>query len=69
MFKKKTDFAWNPQPKRCCVQKEFFEFNSLFLVLTFQIIYQSQNYMRQPLKPLNLVTINLKDESFYNSIE
>ena len=25
--------------------------------------------MRQPLKPLNLLTINLKNESFYNSIE
>ena len=25
--------------------------------------------MTQPLKPLNLLTINLKDESFHNSIE
>ena len=25
--------------------------------------------MTQPLKPLNLLTVNLKDESFHNSIE
>ena len=69
ILKKKIDFAWNPEPKRHCLQKVFMKFNSLFLILTFQIIYQSPNYMTQPFKSLNLLTINLKDESFHNSIE
>ena len=38
--KKNTGFTWNPQPQRHSVQKVFFKFNPLFVVLTFQIIYQ-----------------------------
>ena len=37
-LKKKTGFTWNPQPQRHSVQKVFFKFNLLFVVLTFQII-------------------------------
>ena len=42
----------------------------IFHVLTFQTIQytNTQNYMTQSLKPLNLLTINIKDESFYDSI-
>ena len=69
ILKKKRDFACNPQHQKCCVQTVFFNFNPIFLVLTFQIIYQYPNNMTQPLKPLNLSAINLKDESFHNSIE
>ena len=41
-----------------------------FLMLTFQIIQYTNtpNYMTQSLKPLNLWTINLKDESFHDSL-
>ena len=39
-LKKKTEFTWNPQLQRQSVQKVFFKFNCLFVVLTFQIIYQ-----------------------------
>ena len=38
-LKKKAGFTWNPQLQRHSVQKVFFKFNSLFVVLTFQIIY------------------------------
>ena len=38
-FKKTTGFTWNPQPQKHSVQV-FFKFNPLFVVLTFQIIYQ-----------------------------
>ena len=31
----KTDFTWNPQPQKQSVQKVFFKFNPLFVVLTF----------------------------------
>ena len=31
----KTDFTWNPQPQKQSVQKVFFKFNLLFVVLTF----------------------------------
>ena len=33
--KKKTGFTWNPQPQRNSVQKVFFKFNPLFVVLNF----------------------------------
>ena len=39
-LKKKTDFTWNPQPQKHSVQKVFFKFNPLFVVLSFQIIHQ-----------------------------
>ena len=39
-LKKKTGFTWNPQPQRHSVQKVFLKINALFVVLTFQIIYQ-----------------------------
>ena len=39
-LKKKTGFKWNLQPQRNSVQKVFFKFNPLFVVLIFQIIYQ-----------------------------
>ena len=32
-------------------------------------MYHTAYNMTQPLKPLNLLIINLKDESFHNSIE
>ena len=34
-LKKKTDFTWKPQTQRKIVWKVFFEFNSLFVMLTF----------------------------------
>ena len=40
LLKKKTDFTRNPQSQRKSVQKVFLKFNPLFVVLTFQIIYQ-----------------------------
>ena len=39
-LKKKADFTWNPQLLSQSVQKVFFKFNPLFVILTFQIIYQ-----------------------------
>ena len=39
-LKEKTGFTWNPQPLRYSVQKVYFKFNPLSVVLTFQIIYQ-----------------------------
>ena len=39
-WKKKTGFKWNSQPQSHSVQKVFFIFNPLLVVLTFQIIYQ-----------------------------
>ena len=39
-LKEKTGFTPNSQPQRHSVQKVFFKFNPLFVVLTFQIIYQ-----------------------------
>ena len=38
--KKKTDFTGNPQPQRQSVLKAFSKFNPLFVVSTFQILYQ-----------------------------
>ena len=37
---KKKDFTWNPQTRRQSELKVFFKFNPLFVVLTFQIMYQ-----------------------------
>ena len=39
-FKKEDRIYMISQPQRHSVQKVFFKFNPLFLVLTFQIIYQ-----------------------------
>ena len=49
------------------MQKMFFKFNPLFLVFTFQMMYQYPIQHETTLKPLNLLTINLK--WFLNSIE
>ena len=39
-LEKKAGFTWNLQPQRHSVQKVFFKFNPLFVVLTFKIIYK-----------------------------
>ena len=39
-LEKKAGFTWNPQPQRHSVQKVFLNFNPLFVVLTFKIIYK-----------------------------
>ena len=39
-LKKKTGFYMKSQLQRHSVQKIFFKFNPLFVVLSFQIIYQ-----------------------------
>ena len=53
------------QNLKCNVKSAF-----IFHVLTFQIIQYTNtpNYMTQSLKPLNLLTISLKDESLHDSI-
>ena len=40
--KTKLGFAWNPHPLRNSVQRMFFKFSLLFVLLLFQVICQSQ---------------------------
>ena len=63
-IKRKTGFAWDPQPQRHSVQRMFFKFNPLFLVLTSQIIHQ---YPRS--EPIWSLLNMTHDTSFHNSIE
>ena len=56
-FKKEiTGFTWNLKPQRRIVQKVFFKFSPLFVVLTSQAIYQQprSGSMRRKLTWLNL---------------
>ena len=77
--KEKTDCMKSPAPEGFCA-KNVFQFQPQFLVLTFEIIYQYpiehattfepyNNITRQPYNLSNLLTINLNNESFHNSIE
>ena len=38
----KTGIVWNPQPLRHSVQRVFFKYNTLLVLLTLQIKYQGQ---------------------------
>ena len=50
------------------MQRKFFKFHQLFVVLTFQIIYQlSRNWTWLAL--LKLLTINFKNKSLHNCID
>ena len=59
--KKKTGFTWNPHLHRHSVQKVYFKFNPLIVVLPFQRIYKNPRSgstrgklnLIWPLKPLN----------------
>ena len=69
-FKRKKNYIkkWNPQPLRHRVQRMFFKFNQLFVVLTFQKIHQlSGDWTWRVL--LKLIRINFKNKSLHNSID
>ena len=42
VLKKKTDLAGIPEPVRHIVQSVLFKSNTLFMLLTFQLIYQGE---------------------------
>ena len=69
VFKKKTYLAWNPYLLRHhSVQRLFSKFNPLFVLLTLQIINISRSgWIWHRL--WNLLTINLKNNSFHNSVD
>ena len=69
-FKRKKSYIKkrNPQPLRHSVQRMFFKFNQLFVVLTFQIIHQLSGDWTW-LVLLKLLRINFKNKSLHNSID
>ena len=69
-FKRKKSYIKkrNPQPLRHSVERMFFKFNQLFVVLTFQIIHQLSGDWTW-LVLLKLLRINFKNKSLHNSID
>ena len=69
-FKRKKSYIKkrNPQPLRHSVQRMFFKFSQLYVVLNFQIIHQLSGDWTW-LVLLKLIRINFKNKFLHNSID